>query len=73
MKEPDRTIENLLAGLRDAEPPPGMHHRILDASRVPAIRLSFTPAIPPSHRCVVGLCASLHDRGFNITGIYQQI
>ncbi len=31
MKDPDRTIENLLAGLRDADPPPGMHHRILDA------------------------------------------
>jgi hypothetical protein len=31
MRDPDRTIENLLAGLRDAEPPPGMHHRILDA------------------------------------------
>jgi hypothetical protein len=31
MKNPDRTIERLLAGLRDAEPPPGMHHRILDA------------------------------------------
>jgi hypothetical protein len=31
MKDPDRTIENLLAGLRDSEPPPGMHHRILDA------------------------------------------
>ena len=31
MKDPDRTIENLLAGLRDAEPSPGMHHRILDA------------------------------------------
>src|SRR5882757_7033127 len=31
MKDPDRTIESLLAGLRDAEPPPGMHHRILDA------------------------------------------
>jgi hypothetical protein len=31
MKDPDRTIENLLAGLRNAEPPPGMHHRILDA------------------------------------------
>lgn len=32
MKDPDRTIESLLAGLRDAEPPPGMHHRILDAT-----------------------------------------
>ncbi len=31
MKDADRTIEKLLAGLRDAEPPPGMHHRILDA------------------------------------------
>jgi hypothetical protein len=31
MKDPDRTIENLLVGLRDAEPPPGMYHRILDA------------------------------------------
>jgi hypothetical protein len=31
MNNPDRTIERLLAGLRDAEPPPGMHHRILDA------------------------------------------
>ena len=31
MKDLDQTIENLLAGLRDAEPPPGMHHRILDA------------------------------------------
>jgi hypothetical protein len=31
MRDLDRTIENLLAGLRDAEPPTGMHHRILDA------------------------------------------
>jgi hypothetical protein len=31
MKDSDRTIESLLASLRDAEPPPGMHHRILDA------------------------------------------
>src|SRR5271156_2541017 len=31
MKDADRTIENLLAGLRDAEPPPDMNHRILDA------------------------------------------
>lgn len=34
MKDPDRTIESLLAGLRDTEPPPGMHHRILDATAV---------------------------------------
>jgi hypothetical protein len=31
MNDPDRTIGSLLASLRDAEPPPGMHHRILDA------------------------------------------
>ena len=31
MNDPDRTIESLLAGLRDAAPPPGMHHRILDS------------------------------------------
>jgi hypothetical protein len=31
MKDSDRTIESLLAGLRDADPPPGMGHRILDA------------------------------------------
>ena len=31
MKDPDETIASLLAGLRDAEPPPGMHRRILDA------------------------------------------
>jgi hypothetical protein len=31
MKDSDRTIESLLAGLRDAEPTPGMHHRILDS------------------------------------------
>lgn len=32
MKDSERTIESLLAGLRNAEPPPGMHHRILDAT-----------------------------------------
>ena len=31
MKDPDETIASLLAGLRDAEPPPGMHRRIMDA------------------------------------------
>jgi HAMP domain-containing protein len=35
MKDLDQTIEKLLAGLRDAEPPPGMHHRILDAMVAP--------------------------------------
>ena len=65
MKDPDRTIENLLAGLRDAEPPPGMHHRILDAMVArPGNSLSSTPAVAPGRRRhVVGLCAGHHDLG----------
>ena len=31
MRDADRTIERLLAGLRDAEPPGGMERRILEA------------------------------------------
>ncbi len=31
MRDADTTIERLLAGLRDAEPPGGMERRILDA------------------------------------------
>jgi hypothetical protein len=31
MRDAERTIERLLAGLRDAEPPGGMEHRILEA------------------------------------------
>jgi hypothetical protein len=31
MRDAERTIEKLLAGLRDAEPPGGMEHRILEA------------------------------------------
>jgi hypothetical protein len=31
MKDAEHTIERLLAGLRDAEPQPGIEHRILDA------------------------------------------
>ena len=58
MKDPDRTIENLLAGLRDAEPPPGMHHRILDATiAAPATvnrsRRLFRPAIAVSLACTL--------------------
>ncbi len=58
MKDPDRTIENLLAGLRDAEPSPGMHHRILDvmvAGRGTAHRSRrlLQPAIAMSLACAL--------------------
>ena len=60
MKDPDRTIENLLAGLRDAEPPPGMHHRILDAmlaGRATAYysRPRLQPAIAISLACALAI------------------
>ena len=60
MKDPDRTIENLLAGLRDAEPPPGMHHRILDAMvarRATAYRSRrlLHPAIAMSLACALAI------------------
>jgi hypothetical protein len=60
MRDPDRTIENLLAGLRNAEPPPGMHHRILDAmaarratTRNP--RRLLHPAIAMSLACALAI------------------
>jgi hypothetical protein len=60
MKDPDRTIENLLAGLRDAEPPPGMHHRILDAmvarrATTHSPRRLLHPAIAMSLACALAL------------------
>jgi hypothetical protein len=60
MKDPDRTIEQLLAGLRDAEPSPGMHHRILDAmvaGRVTGYRSSrlLLPAIAMSLACTLAI------------------
>ncbi len=64
MKDSDRTIESLLAGLRNAEPPPGMHHRILDAMVARrATTRQFTPAITLGRRHGVGLCARNHDLG----------
>jgi hypothetical protein len=49
MKDPDRTIENLLAGLRDAEPPPGIHHRIVDAMLAGrAVAHSSRPRLQPA-------------------------
>jgi hypothetical protein len=60
MKDADRTIENLLAGLRDAEPPPGMHHRILDAmvarrATTPSPRRLLHPAIAMSLTCALAI------------------
>jgi hypothetical protein len=60
MKDPDQTIEKLLAGLRDAEPSPGMHHRILDAmvagpATVYGSRRLFRPAIAVSLACALAI------------------
>jgi hypothetical protein len=60
MKDPDRTIENLLAGLRDAEPPIGMHHRILDAMVARRVtthspRRLLHPAIAMSLACALAI------------------
>jgi hypothetical protein len=64
MNDPDRTIENLLAGLRDAEPPPGMHHRILDAmvarqATAHSSRWPLRPALAISLACVLAVTMSL--------------
>ena len=55
MKDADGTIERLLAGLRDAEPPAGIERRILEAldgmeareavASASLWRLPFRPAI----------------------------
>jgi hypothetical protein len=60
MKDPDRTIENLLAGLRDAAPPPGMHHRILEAmvagrATVYSSHRLLQPAIAVSLACALAI------------------
>jgi hypothetical protein len=60
MKDPDRTIENLLSGLRDAEPSPGMHHRILDAmaagqGTANRSRRLLYPAIAMSLACALAI------------------
>jgi hypothetical protein len=60
MKDPDQAIEKLLAGLRDAEPSPGMHHRILDAmaagpATVYGSRRLFRPAIAMSLACALAI------------------
>jgi hypothetical protein len=41
MNDAEPTIERLLAGLRDAEPQPGIEHRILDAMQARKIAVSL--------------------------------
>jgi hypothetical protein len=65
MNDPERTIENLLAGLRDAEPPPGMHHRILNtmvARRATTLspRRLLHPAIAMSLACALAITIWVH-------------
>jgi hypothetical protein len=66
MKDPDRTIGNLLAGIRDAEPPPGMHHRILDAmvarrATTHSPRRLLQPAIAMSLACALAIMIWVQD------------
>jgi hypothetical protein len=65
MNDPERTIENLLAGLRDAEPPSGMHHRILNtmvARRATTLspRRLLHPAIAMSLACALAITIWFH-------------
>ena len=70
MRDADRTIERLLAGLRDAEPSAGMQRRILEAldgmetrqavaAGSPWSRLTC-PAVASGNCHVVGVCGDLH-------------
>jgi hypothetical protein len=65
MKDADGTIERLLAGLRDAEPPGGMERRILEAldgrgaHEVAASAFLWRPAMALSLTCAVILIAAL--------------
>jgi hypothetical protein len=65
MNDPERTIENLLAGLRDAEPPSGMHHRILNtmvARRTTTLspRRLLHPAVAMSLACALAITIWVH-------------
>jgi hypothetical protein len=65
MKDADATIERLLNGLRDAEPPRGMERRILDAldgmgiREVPASTWLWRPAIAFLGACAVSLIVAV--------------
>ena len=62
MRDADGTIERLLAGLRDAEPPGGMEHRILEAldgmgaREVGSLRFALAPAVASGACDAVGVC-----------------
>ena len=70
MKDADGTIERLLAGLRDAEPPGGMERRILEAldgmeaREVAASASLWLPAMALLLACAVILMAAVmvHQR-----------
>ena len=65
MKEADATIERLLAGLRDAEPPGGMERRILEtlhgleSREVSAAHSLWRPALALLLACAVILTAAV--------------
>jgi hypothetical protein len=62
MKDADETIERLMAGLRDAEPSPGMERRILEAMEAhhaTPSRWFLRPSVAASLVCATALAASL--------------
>jgi hypothetical protein len=71
MREIDQTIERLMAGLREAEPPAGMQRRILEVMRVHEAESSgplrhrlitpwlLRPSVATSLACAAALAASL--------------
>ncbi len=65
MKDADETIDRLMAGLRDAEPSPGMERRILEAMEAHHAMPSawfLRPSVAASLVCAAALAASI-DRG----------
>ena len=69
MRDADRTIERLLAGLRDAEPPAAMEPRILEAlddggSRGGSLRVALAPAVASGACHAVGVCSDPGDHRF---------
>jgi hypothetical protein len=62
MKDADETIDRLMAGLRDAEPSPGMERRILEAMEAHHAMPSawfLRPSVAASLVCAAALAASL--------------
>jgi hypothetical protein len=62
MRDADETIDRLMAGLRDAEPSPGMERRVLDAMEAHHATRSawfLRPSVAASLVCAAALGASL--------------